>query len=1048
MSKFKGYAQSSGFRNIQLPDTSKKILEEGNLTISRMNEVQRIERENAETYIRALQDKYRIEEANRDSIFQLESENLETVRSAMVKNADTINNNARIEASRSKETFEALASFSQTAGEVAQKIGKQIYDNQVKSGELFASELAMYGISMAEAEYVKSIDTAFVQNDAKFKAIEDKLLAAGASNDVIQRIRNMNSSTLYGLKKTMLVNGAEEYAALAPQWEAADLFDETGKSLGISLGQARLGNQFKDLVDAQDARNKSRFITDYGGADDKMVKAYLYPGIESYDRQVQRSRSVDIADNLRKERQLNEAQEIRTAYKHRGLSGVWNLIQQHPLHKDKRIQVLSTFTDMAKAGTLGDGTPDGQLTVYEQLLDMDVSLTPGGPKQKFGALYGNDLVELRDAVMTRYRADVKENTFLRQQHIAKVADETYDYFLKNRGNFQKSVLTEAINQLKFNGADVSKLLTLTNSSLDYKYVLEERTRLQALADQAILTSSDLAGADAENIKLFEPQVKEWEAMLGSLPQTEAQVKAILTAGLRNVLGADDLTKGSSDTLGMAVSHAVSIYRSRLKNNLADGSSTLSSKFGATAHSEALEYVRKQIKNSKESDSPFFVRSAFSDDGESAGKSYFARFEIGDDLYVAPQVTTLTQDFRVRITKDPELLRKSHVISSAYASQIAQQIKNGKPLILPPYIHELTLNTKIPPHEIINQQLELKGYKERAVSGAIQNLKDSDEVREHPELVNILNQPSLSNINNVANSVGHKVRSVRIGGEGYNDIVSLGQQAGFKAPNVMAAMWANETGYGKYMSGRNNLFNIKSTDGTGPKTTTKEFRADGTSYYTTARWRTYEAPSQSVDDFIKFISKYPGVKEAETPNQMLQALYDNGYATSPTYVEDVSRVMTGYGINPDAPFIKYSGPPTRDPNLSSSTLQHAYTVSGIGWGSTGSHLDQKQEDNPNTPENEKGQYYHYKDPELMEYIFADDPELGMIPIGDSPMTGSWESHTKRGSNGYDYGFYDGTKIFIKPPARVVSSFRTSEGDDMMIIELPSGRRFKWHHGRSS
>ena len=352
MSKFKGYAQSTGFRNIQLPDTSKTILEEGNLTISRMKEVQQIERENAETYIQALQDKYRIEEANRDSVFQLESENLETVRSAMVKNAQTINDNARIEASKSKETFEALANFSQTAGEVAGKIGKQIYDNQVKSGELFASELAMYGISMAEAEYVKNIDTAFVQNDAKFKAIEDKLLAAGASNDVIQRIRGMNSSTLYGLKKTMLVNGAEEYAVLAPQWEAADLFDETGKSLGISLGQARLGNQFKDLVDAQDARNKSRFITDYGGADDKMVKAYLYPGIESYDRQVQRSRSVDIADNLQKERKLNEAQEIRTASKHRGLAGVWNLIQQHPRPTDKRLLALSTFTDMATAGTL------------------------------------------------------------------------------------------------------------------------------------------------------------------------------------------------------------------------------------------------------------------------------------------------------------------------------------------------------------------------------------------------------------------------------------------------------------------------------------------------------------------------------------------------------------------------------------------------------------------------------------------------------------------------------------------------------------------------
>jgi hypothetical protein len=85
---------------------------------------------------------------------------------------------------------------------------------------------------------------------------------------------------------------------------------------------------------------------------------------------------------------------------------------------------------------------------------------------------------------------------------------------------------------------------------------------------------------------------------------------------------------------------------------------------------------------------------------------------------------------------------------------------------------------------------------------------------------------------------------------------------------------------------------------------------------------------------------------------------------------------------------------------------------------------------------------------MEYIFADDPELGLIPIGDAPMTGSWESHTKRGSNGYDYGFDSGTKILIKPPARVVYSQTTSQGDNLMIVEFPNGRRVKFHHGTAS
>ena len=87
MSKFKGYAQQAGFRNIQIPDTSKRILEEGALTLRRMKEVQQIEQDNAQTYISALQNKYNIESRNRDSIFQAESENLASVRDGMVKAA-------------------------------------------------------------------------------------------------------------------------------------------------------------------------------------------------------------------------------------------------------------------------------------------------------------------------------------------------------------------------------------------------------------------------------------------------------------------------------------------------------------------------------------------------------------------------------------------------------------------------------------------------------------------------------------------------------------------------------------------------------------------------------------------------------------------------------------------------------------------------------------------------------------------------------------------------------------------------------------------------
>tara|TARA_E500000081_G_scaffold106463_1_gene108163 strand:- start:4280 stop:7405 length:3126 start_codon:yes stop_codon:yes gene_type:complete len=1041
MSKFKGYAQSTGFRNIQLPDTSKKILEEGNLTLRRMKEVQQIERENAETYIQALQDKYRIEKANRDSVFQLESENLETVRSAMVRNAETINENARIEADKSKETYEALANFSQKAGEAAVKISKQIKDDQVKSGELFASQLSMYGISMAEAEYVKNMDRAFIANDAKFKAIEDKLLASGAGNNVIERLRSMNSSTFYGLKKTMLVNAGDKYAELSPQWEAADLFDETGKSLGISLGQARLGNQFKDLVDAQDARNKSRFITDYGGADDKFVKAYLFPAIDAYDRHTARQRGVDRAAQLKTERSLQETQDIITAFKHRGVLGLMDYMANHPLKKDARGRVIATLTQMAKSGTLGNG-----IDVFRALQGAQVFLTPGGKGQSFGYLYGNELGELKQAVQQYEVSDARFKKFEHQQYIKRMSDESFAY-LRDAESLPRQVVTHTIKTLQEMGGDTSRHATLLARTVEGEMEKAEDAFLQNLFDTGELSSNHLQGVFGINRKKFQPMLDAWETQLGELPTPDKAIKADLKDQLMEVLGSKsyERTKGAG-TFNRALSDAHNMYRSYLKGLFQQSTGG----DAAALQQKAFEYVSGQIADQKDTSKRFYVRPQLGDDKikGSKGDSYFARYKQGDPLYAQPDLVIIGPDERQELTLNPDLLKTDKYVSDGFLKLIEQKIKRGQPIVIPPAVYEMARVTNFSPYEVINQQLERSGSEVRAKPGVLDMMKDRDEVREHPALLEMLTRPFMSNINNVANAAGQKVGRVRIGIEGYSDVVSLSQQSGFKAPNVMAAMWALETGYGKSMSGRNNLFNIKSSDGSGAVTTTKEYNSDGSSYTTSARWREYEAPSQSVDDFISFISSYAGVSEAQTPRELVTALHSQGYATDPGYVDKVVGVMSRFGIKPDAPFMQYSGPPTRDPNHSSSTLQHVYNVGSIGWRSTGPHLDVKQVDNEQTPENEDGQFFHYKDPDIMEYIFADDPELGMIPIGDAPMTGSWEYHSDKGSNGYDYGFHSGTKILIKPPARVVYSQTTPQGDNLMIVEFPNGRRVKFHHGTAS
>jgi hypothetical protein len=86
-------------------------------------------------------------------------------------------------------------------------------------------------------------------------------------------------------------------------------------------------------------------------------------------------------------------------------------------------------------------------------------------------------------------------------------------------------------------------------------------------------------------------------------------------------------------------------------------------------------------------------------------------------------------------------------------------------------------------------------------------------------------------------------------------------------------------------------------------------------------------------------------------------------------------------------------------------------------------------------------------ELDQFVVVDDPELGRVPLGQTPITGTFASHTARGSHGIDYGLYSGTKVYVRGGARVVSKTTTVHGDKV-VIQLPDGRRFSFLHGKAT
>lgn len=118
----------------------------------------------------------------------------------------------------------------------------------------------------------------------------------------------------------------------------------------------------------------------------------------------------------------------------------------------------------------------------------------------------------------------------------------------------------------------------------------------------------------------------------------------------------------------------------------------------------------------------------------------------------------------------------------------------------------------------------------------------------------------------------------------------------------------------------------------------------------------------------------------------------------------------------------------------------YTSGNIGPTSTGPHLDLKSAD---------GSRFELE--ELDDYVEVNDPEYGRVPLSfvrkkTGGIGDSFDEHVARGSHGIDIGLHGGTEIYLKNGAKVISSQPTAHGD-LLLFELPNGKRFTKLHGKT-
>lgn len=125
---------------------------------------------------------------------------------------------------------------------------------------------------------------------------------------------------------------------------------------------------------------------------------------------------------------------------------------------------------------------------------------------------------------------------------------------------------------------------------------------------------------------------------------------------------------------------------------------------------------------------------------------------------------------------------------------------------------------------------------------------------------------------------------------WDDLVKIAKKAGAKFPEVVAAQWALESGYGKFTSGTNNFFGLK---GKGSTAGTKEFINN--------KWIEIKDDFMDfpdlescvqylVDRWYKDYNTYKGVNRASNRNECAQLLVTEQYATDPEYAKKLINIM--------------------------------------------------------------------------------------------------------------------------------------------------------------
>ena len=982
---YRGYARSIGFDPIKAPtDGLARMQERDNRIIRGMEDNRREIKQVRDEYGAGLERKLSIEARDRDQNYAWEKKLAENRQEAVGKNAQTLIQSELQRGKNAEAVFDSLAKFSTTLANGITEYRKQKDEaDKVQGAYLVASGQ----ISQEELRNHLTARTLLKTSGEATNQIVGGLQQRNANPYLVSNLASSNKALHVGMMEAYARQALSNY----PSW-AQNKLDERG----LSSAEQRLAAAPELL---------GEFLKENGLLDIKpmAIMEPLQRANQAYSGLVESARRSDIR---------NKSDDIRSQAK--------RLLVENPTGES----FMEAFNMIATTYAEDGATPLGRRGARDELIKLTSDTTlftdqqveqiwssamtdQGSMKDRFKAEY--------DELLTNREKDKQAEFALIEAATARENKRKEDQLLDwvRNNNPSEEELTSIIKDSKAAGIPTDRLqahlaFTTDQQNDDFwnKYFREQYEMGTLTADDV-----DQPGVRVEVRETWRTRAQQLDQQRSDSGIKQETIKAELTDALKQNLIGDSTNRSAHYSLRGASDYALKIYNQKFQQY----AKTMEP---GTAASKARLDVLTAIEAKK---------GAFAVIGSSQAKvgqtqAFYAAFTPGKHPGAPAAVDVISSSEVIKkVRANSNVINTQVLASPALLKDIDNRIASGKPISIPQIYTDLSRAVPgMSPTQILNAQLKAAGLKSQVKPG----FRDQLSKLSDPVLRAIFAQPTTQDrLNTTIIGSGNAPATIRTGNNGYADVVALGTASGFKFPQVMAAMWALESGRGASHSGKNNVFNI--TD------------------RRTGQFKDYPSVLESAKDFVYLMTdpRYaPGIAKARTPREAVTAIRNAGYATDPNYISKTVKIMQQMGVNVDQPYSP--APPARNQAFMRPTL--AYITDNIGPTSTGPHLDVKQQDNPNTPQNEFAREFSSK--ALDNFVVVEDPQFGRVPLSRIPVTDTFAGHVARGSHGIDYGTAKGSKVFLQNGARIVSKSRTQHGDKL-VIQLPDGRRFSFLHGRT-